>query len=126
MSEPQLGPKAQFDAYLAEGRFMLQRSARTGAFSYYPRLFPPGDAGAALEWVPASGHGTVHAVTITRRRPDQGGDYAVVLVELAEGPRMMSTVVGVPPGDVRIGMAVSARVTELNGATAIVFETIKQ
>jgi uncharacterized OB-fold protein len=112
--------------FLAEGRFMLQRSTRTGAFSYYPRLFPPGDAGAALEWVPASGHGTVHAVTVTRRRLDQGGDYAVVLVELAEGPRMMSTVVGIPPGDVRIGMAVSARVTELNGAAAVVFETVQQ
>jgi uncharacterized OB-fold protein len=126
VSEPQLGPKAQFDAYLAEGRFMLQRSTRTGAFSYYPRLFPPGDAGAALEWVPASGRGTVHAVTVTRRRPDQGGDYAIALVELAEGPRIMSTVVGIPPGDVRIGMAVSARVTERNGVMAVVFQTAKQ
>ena len=90
-------------------------------------LVSAGSAGAALRRVPASGRGTVHAVTVTRRRPDQGGDYAIALVELAEGgPRIMSTVVGIPPGDVRIGMAVAARVTERNGVMAVVFQTAKQ
>ena len=32
-----------------------------------------------------------------RQRPEKGGDYNLALIELKEGPRMMSRVVGVPP-----------------------------
>jgi uncharacterized OB-fold protein len=70
----------------------------------------------------ASGEGTVYATTVTRRRAEQGGDYNVALVDLAEGPRMMSRVVGVAPEAVSIGMKVRAKIDELNGAPAVLFE----
>lgn len=116
------GPEARFHAYLKEGRFMIQRSASTGAHVFYPRVVAPGTGEADLEWVEASGAGTVHATTVTRRRPEKGGDYNVALIDLAEGPRMMSRVVGIAPEDVRIGMKVRARIDALNGAPAVVFE----
>ena len=116
------GPEARFQAFLAEGRFMIQRSASTGKHVFYPRVLMPGGGEADLEWVEASGEGTVYATTITRRRPEKGGDYNVALIDLAEGPRMMSRVVGVEPGDVKIGMKVRAKIEELNGAPAVVFE----
>ncbi len=116
------GPEARFQAFLAEGRFMIQRSASTGKHVFYPRVILPGTGEADLEWVEASGEGTVYATTITRRRPEKGGDYNVALIDLAEGPRMMSRVVGVEPGDVKIGMKVRARIEDLNGAPAVVFE----
>ena len=47
-----------------------------------------------------------------RRKAEAGGDYNVALVDLAEGPRLMSRVDGVPPEQVRIGMAVQARVID--------------
>ena len=63
-----------------------------------------------LDWVKASGSGTVYSTTVVRRKPEAGGDYNVALIDLAEGPRMMSRVVGVEPTAVKIGMKVRARI----------------
>ena len=116
------GPEATFQAFLREGRFMLQRCRETGAFVFYPRVAPPGTGTGTLEWVEASGRGTVYATTVTRRRPEQGGSYNLALIELAEGPRMLSRVVGLPPEEVRIGMGVRARIDEIEGVPAVGFE----
>ena len=115
------GPEEEFRAYLAEGRFMIQRSRSTGAYVFYPRPFVPGSGETDLEWVEASGEGVVYSTTVNRRSPDKGGSFNVALVDLAEGPRMMSRVVGVAPEEVRIGMKVRARIEPLNGAPAVVW-----
>jgi uncharacterized OB-fold protein len=49
---------------------------------------------------------------IIANRSASGGDYNVCLVDLAEGVRMMSRVVSVPPQDVKIGMGVQARIAD--------------
>jgi uncharacterized OB-fold protein len=116
------GPEAEFHAYLAEGRFMIQRSRATGAHVFYPRPFVPGTGETDLEWVEASGRGTVYATTVNRRSPDKGGSFNVALIDLAEGPRMLSRVVGLAPEEVTIGMRVRAKVEHLNGAPAVVWE----
>ncbi len=117
-----MGPEAQFRSYLAEGRFMIQRSASTGGHVFYPRPFIPGTGERDLEWVEASGTGTVYSTTVNRRSPEKGGTSGLVLVDLDEGVRMLSRVVGIPPEDVTIGMAVRAKIEELNGAPAVVWE----
>ena len=116
------GPEAAFAAYLAQGKFMIQRSVSTQVHVFFPRPFVPGTGETDLEWIEASGEGTVYATTVNRRSPDKGGSFNVALIELAEGPRMMSRVVGIPPEEVRIGMKVRARVEHLNGAPAVVWE----
>lgn len=92
---------------------MIQRSRSTGEFVFYPRIFVPGSGQDDLEWVEASGKGIVYANTVIPRKPEQGGEFSLVLVDLAEGPRMLSRVVGIDPGEVEIGMAVEARVETL-------------
>jgi len=47
-----------------------------------------------------------------RRKPVDGGDTNIVLVDLTEGVRLMSRVAGVAPEQVKIGMAVSARIAD--------------
>jgi uncharacterized OB-fold protein len=115
------GPEAVFRTHLAEGRFMIQRSASTGNHVFYPRVAAPGTGEADLEWVEANGAGTVYATTVTRRRPEKGGDYNVALIDLAEGPRMMARVVGIAPEAVSIGMKVEAKIDDLNGDPAVLF-----
>ncbi|MBX2854897.1 MAG: OB-fold domain-containing protein [Rhodobacteraceae bacterium] len=115
------GPEAQFKAFMAEGKFMIQRSAASGHHVFYPRTITPCSGTADLEWVEASGDGTVYASTVTRRRPEQGGDYNIALIDLAEGPRMMARVDGVAPNQVTIGMRVKARVGEIDGETAVIW-----
>jgi uncharacterized protein len=102
------GPDEQFRAFLREGRFMLQRSLSDGRYVFYPRAAAPGD-GAALEWVEAIGAGRVYSTTVVRKKPPEPS-YNVALIDLAEGPRMMSRVEGVAPEEVKIGMKVRARI----------------
>lgn len=104
------GPEETFRAYLASGKFMLQRSRLSGEFVFYPRVSWHGARGDDLEWVEASGNGEVYSATTIRRKTEQGGDYNISLVQLVEGPRMMTRVLGIAPEQVTIGMAVKAAV----------------
>ena len=116
-----MAPEAEFRAHLAEGRFMLQRARGSGSFVFPPRVAVPGSGETDLEWVAASGRGTVHSATTVRCKPP-AADYNVALIDLAEGPRMMSTVLGIAPAAVRIGMAVRARIEATEEGPRVVFE----
>lgn len=111
------GPEAEYRAHLQAGRFMLQRSRSTGRYMFYPRILIPGTGERDLEWVEASGRGTVYAITVNRARE---GSYNVALVDLDEGPRMMTRIEGVET--VPIGTKVRARIIQEEGAPLVVFE----
>jgi uncharacterized OB-fold protein len=96
---------------------MLQRSRSTGRYVFYPRVLIPGTGERDLEWVPASGGGTVYAITVNRTRE---GAYNVALIDLDEGPRMMSRVDGVET--VPIGTKVRARIVQEDGEPLVVFD----
>lgn len=117
-----LHPQQAYFAHLAEGRFMIQRSAATGDYVFYPRVAAPRSGRRDLEWVAASGDGVVHATTVMRPRPP-AEPFNVCLVQLAEGPRMMSRVESIAPQDVTIGMPVKARIsTDDSGQPLVVFD----
>ena len=109
-----------WDDALNEGRLMLQRPVGGGASVFPPREFAPG-TGADLEWFEASGAGTVYSVTWISRRPPEL-PYNVVLVDLAEGPRMMSRVEGLASEAVCIGLAVQARIAAGPEGPCVVFD----
>jgi uncharacterized OB-fold protein len=119
MSEIQ--PEVQYEAFLEAGRFMLLRNRATGRCFWFPRVAEPGTGCTDLEWVEASGEGTVYSTTVIRQKPP-APNYNLALIDLAEGPRMMSRVEGVPPEVVRIGMRVRARVVREGERPLLVFE----
>ncbi|HUS95992.1 MAG TPA: Zn-ribbon domain-containing OB-fold protein [Hyphomicrobiaceae bacterium] len=116
------GPERMYHEFLKEGKFMIQRSKSAGTYVHYPRTINPATGEADLEWVAPSGNGTVYATTVNRQRPEKGGDYNIALIDLAEGPRMMSRVVGIKPEDVTVGMKVRAKVDKIGEQAAVVFE----
>lgn len=118
---PEIRPEQEYFAHLAQGRFMLQRSPSSGRHVFYPRVAEPVTGARDLEWVPASGLGTVHAVTVMRPKPPQQ-PYNVVLVDLDEGVRMMSRVEGIAADAVRIGMRVRARIATQDDKPLVVFD----
>ncbi len=124
-AQPPLAPDAQYSAYLQEGRFMLQRNRQTGRAFFYPRVAEPGTGCTDLEWFAPSGLGRVYAVTVISQRPPAQA-YGVVLVDLDEGPRMMSRVDGIAPEEVRIGQRVQAKVIQENDAPLVVFECVEE
>lgn len=113
-------PEAEWRAHLASGRFMIQRSRSSGGHVFYPRIAEPGTGAQDLDWVEASGRGTVHAVTVVRKK-DPADSYNVVLVDLDEGPRLMSRVDGLAPDEVKIGMAVQAQIVSEQDRPLLVF-----
>ncbi|GGS59063.1 bifunctional MaoC family dehydratase N-terminal/OB-fold nucleic acid binding domain-containing protein [Streptomyces cinerochromogenes] len=93
---------------VAGHRLLIQRCTDCGTLRH-PWL-PGCNACGSLEWdtVEASGEGTVHSYVVLHHPPFPAFDppYAVGLIELAEGVRMVSNVVGVPYDRVRIGLPV--------------------
>lgn len=120
MAQNKLGPQKAFEAYLAEGRFMLQRSRSTGKHLFWPRVLVPGSGEDDLEWVPASGLGRIYSITVNRAR---SGDYNVALIDLDEGPRMMATVAGAETA--AIGSPVRARI-ESGEVPRVVFDPVSE
>jgi uncharacterized OB-fold protein len=93
---------------VARHQLLIQRCAgcRTLRFPWLPGC--PNCGCADWDTVPASGAGTVYSYVVMHHPPFPAFDppYAVGLIQLAEGVRMISNVVGVPYDKVRIGMPV--------------------
>jgi uncharacterized protein len=114
-----LGPEAQYRAFLAEGRFRIQRSRSTGQHVFYPRVAAPVSGATDLEWVDASGFGTVYSITVNRSKE---GSYNIALVQLDEGPRLLSRIDGVETA--AIGTRVKARIATIGETPAVVFDVV--
>ncbi|MFJ6611397.1 bifunctional MaoC family dehydratase N-terminal/OB-fold nucleic acid binding domain-containing protein [Streptomyces sp. NPDC091289] len=104
---------AGFWAGVAEHRLLIQRC--TDCATLRLPWLPGCNACGGAEWdtVEASGEGTVFSHVVMHHPPfpafspsGEGGPYAVALVELAEGVRIVSNVIGVPYDKVRVGMPV--------------------
>ena len=78
---------------------------------FFPRAVCPGCLGTDLEWRASAGTGRVYAVTVEHRPQDRGGasraPYAIALVDVDEGWRMLTNIVGCDPSDVTVGMPVA-------------------
>ena len=81
-------------------RLQIQRCKDCGTAYFYPRDVCPGCLSANVEWFTASGRGKLHTFVINQR-PARGfpakGPYVLGIVELDEGPRMMTNIIGVEP-----------------------------
>ena len=93
-----------------DGRLLLKRCRACNRAHHYPRPFCPHCWSDAVEWEAASGRGTVYTFSTVRVNdlPPFGEKvpYTVAIVELDEGPRLMTNLVDCEPDDVHIGMPV--------------------
>ena len=95
---------------LAEGRIDIQRCDACGAWVHYPRSRCPVCLSDRLGWRTVSGEATVYAYTVAvaPTAPVFADDVPqlIAVVELADGPRLTTTLVDADPNDIRIGMPV--------------------
>lgn len=102
----------------------VQRCMRCGVHVFYPRYNCPSCGSRELDWVTASGRGTVYTYTIARRPTHRAFadrvPYVIAIVELDEGPRMTTNIVGCGPEDVRIGMRVVATFEDVSDEVSLV------
>lgn len=94
-------PHETYRALLAERRLGYQQCRGCAHVVFPPRSRCPQCGADALGWQDSRGAGTVYAVTEISSR--QAPAYAVVLVDLDEGFRMMSRVDDVTACPVEIG-----------------------
>jgi uncharacterized OB-fold protein len=93
-----------------EQRLLIQWCTACDAPVWFPREVCVHCLANALEWREAAGTGSVYAFLVEHRPnlPGVFGDepYVVALVELDEGPRLMTNVIGCPPSSVAVGQRV--------------------
>jgi len=115
------GPDIVYQDLLAQGKFNIQKCKDCGKTQFYPRVLCTHCGSTNLDWLAASGKGEVYARSVISRKPEAGGPYNVVIVTLAEGPRLMSRVDGVPNEQVKIGMKVKAKIVDEGKGPFVVF-----
>jgi uncharacterized OB-fold protein len=82
-----------------DGVLKLQRCRPCAAFYFPPSPFCPRCLSADVEWQVTTGRGRLHTYLINHRPApgyEDDAPYAIAIVELHEGPRMMSNIVGIP------------------------------
>lgn len=91
-------------------RLLLQWCRSCDESIYYPRYACPSCLGDDVEWREASGEGDVYTFNVMHSpgSPFMADQlpYVVALVDLAEGARILTNIVGCDPADVSVGMAV--------------------
>lgn len=93
-----------------QGKLLLQYCDACLLYQFYPRLYCMSCGAQNPRWVEASGQGIVYSYTIIRQNksPEFHDDvpYNVALIQLEEGPRMLSNVIDIAPGDLRVDLPV--------------------
>ena len=92
----------------------IQRCRACGKAYFFPRPFCPNCSSRDVEWFTASGRGKLHTYVINQR-PAMGFQdyvpYVIAIVELDEGPRMMSNIVGIDPSPENLPIDLALEVT---------------
>ena len=98
----------------AEGRLLVVHCADCDEVHYYPRPFCPRCGGDSVSWEEASGDATLYTWSVVHQNDlppfGQKVPYVAAVVDLAEGPRMMTNVVGCDFEDLHVGHEAARRV----------------
>jgi uncharacterized OB-fold protein len=90
------------------GKLLIRRCRACKRAYFYPRDFCPHCWSEDVAWEEASGRATLYTWSVVRRNdlPPWGErvPYVAAVVDLEEGPRMMTNVVGCDPDELAIGM----------------------
>lgn len=111
--------KPFWDGCRAE-KLMLPRCEDCGHVFFYPRILCPRCHSRKVGWMQASGRGTLHSFEIAHQAFQKAWKikppYVLAMVQLEEGPRMMSNLINVEPSPkaVRCDMPVEVVFTKVS------------
>ncbi len=102
---------------LKENKLMLPKCGDCNEAFFYPRIACPHCHSRNVGWIEASGKGKLHSFQIAYRAPNPNfkieAPYILAMIELEEGPRMMSNL---------INIAADPEVVKCDMAVEVVFE----
>lgn len=111
---PVIEPESEpFWTALRNGKLLLRHCTACDAYHYYPRPFCPACWSDDVEWVEAAGGATLYTHSMVYRNDlapfGPQVPYLAAVVELDEGPRMMTRLVDIADGEAVIGMRLHLR-----------------
>lgn len=114
---------AEFFSAAREGRLLIKRCASCGRHLAPQRDICDACTAEKLEWAQAGGRGTIYSFVVMHQILHPGfrdeGPYNVSIIELDEGPRITSNIVGTANSEIRVGMKVEAVFEELADDVAV-------
>tara|TARA_A100001037_G_scaffold119477_1_gene108852 strand:- start:3406 stop:3810 length:405 start_codon:yes stop_codon:yes gene_type:complete len=100
-------PLKAYEDALNRGEIIYQECGDCEHVAFYPRLVCPECGSTNVEYKPSAGKGEIYTRTVIHSR--NRDPYNVVLIDMDEGFRIMSTVEDAPNDDVQIGMRVELK-----------------
>ncbi|MEV0685231.1 OB-fold domain-containing protein [Nocardia sp. NPDC050378] len=129
-ARPQATPETEFYwNKINKHELWLPRCTTTGKFFFYPKTHSPYVLGGAIEWARVSGEATLYSYNIVHR-PVPGFEdrtpYAIAIVQLKEGPRMMTNIIGIEntPEALQLDMALQVDFEKRDDVTVPVFRPV--
>ena len=94
-----------------QGKLLLQHCDPCQRYQFYPRLYCMQCRSTTLHWTEVSGRGVIYSYTIIHQNksPEFVNDtpYNLAIIQLEEGPRMLSNVVDIDPADLGVDLPVT-------------------
>jgi uncharacterized protein len=120
---PSVSPEtATFWAATLDGKLLLQRCSDCGRAGYYPRYVCANCHSTDLVDIEATGRGTIYSYTVTARgilEYENAGSYVLAMVELDEGPKMVTNIIECDPEALSIGQRVEVVFCDTGGDGAL-------
>jgi uncharacterized OB-fold protein len=112
---------SEYYAAAAQGRLVVQRCPACERLQFYPRAHCASCHVGVPEWHDVSGRGVVHTFSVVRYTPNEEFadecPYVLAIVDLEEGVRMTSRIVGIAPEEVVCDMPVTVVFEARDGFT---------
>src|SRR5574340_576906 len=106
-----------------QGKLLLQQCSECHHYQFYPRLYCMHCNSDTLQWVEASGRGIIYSYTIIHQNksPEFVNDvpYNVAIVQLDEGPRMLSNIVDIEMAEIKVALPVTVVFDRVNETVAL-------
>ncbi len=94
-----------------QGKLVLQYCPQCQRYQFYPRLYCMHCGYTTLQWAEVSGRGVIYSYTIIHQNksPEFVNDtpYNLAIVQLEEGPRMLSNIVDIDAANLRVDLPVT-------------------
>ncbi len=120
-----VGLAADWYAHLARGELRFQHCTACGRWRHPPRHLCAECGSDRWTWDLATGRGILFSWTVTHQALHPGFadavPYAIVVVELDEGVRVVSGVRGIEPTDLRLGLPLRAEIDRVDDAIGLVY-----
>jgi uncharacterized OB-fold protein len=118
-----VGLNGEFYGFLARGELRLQRCAACGTWRHPPRIRCAHCGSLEVTWERASGRGRVYSWTVTHRAVDPAftPPYAILVVELEEGPRLVGNLRGLEPSELVLDLPVVVEIEPVTDAIGLLW-----